>query len=457
MQPSLVVSGGGTKGAFEVGALEFLTRDADFYPPIMAGTSAGSLICAPLAQARDASHFQELVGVVRHNALAITDMSSLFGRQPWLDEISDTPLGDFINQIISIRTRPAIATDPDGAADPLTDSDPPRKHRTLFDIGKTIGKSDELVKAGKYLREIPSAIMNLDPMEAGYRGTSNSGVAAIDEELVAASGITLRVTISSLSDGVGRYVTDQGSLVESDSQTPYPAGGTPGVIEGICASASVPIVFPPRRIGDSFYVDGGVIQNTPLSAVVDCGAHDVIVLMASPMSLNHEDTAFDKSSFVSIYARSAQDMTAQELQRVNLAYPLADGANMTIIAPTVDVLGLFEVEGGLLTMDFDYGWMRAAEVTAQLSQQDSQRLGKASDTIVQQRERCWFIEDRLLDSGPTTKLVAALRRSREQVIDSVKVWQSAGLPQPQQLQSWGHTWEEHDQDIPQALQGLAVI
>ena len=109
MSSALVVSGGGTKGAFEVGALEYLSRNADFYPRIMAGTSAGSLICAPLAQAANAEQFKELVGVVRSNCLAITKITDMFAREPWLDEISDTPLGTFIAELISVRARPPLA------------------------------------------------------------------------------------------------------------------------------------------------------------------------------------------------------------------------------------------------------------------------------------------------------------------------------------------------------------
>ena len=457
MTPALVISGGGAKGAFEVGALEFLTRNADFLPKIMAGTSAGSMICTPLAQASDAQKFKELVSVVRSNCLSITDMSTLFGRQPWLDEISDTPLGQFIDGVISTRTRPVIVADPEGVADPLAQDDPPRKHRTLFAIGSTIGRSGELVKAGKYLHDLPSSVLNLDPMEAGYRGEFDGGVAKLDEELVAKSGIKLRITMASLSDGVGRYVTETGDMVESDAKTPYPPGGKPGVIKGMCASASVPIVFPPRRIGNSVYVDGGVVQNTPLSAVVECGAKDVIVLMASPRSLKREETDYTQSSFMSIYARAAQDMTAEELERINLSYPLADGATMTVIEPTVDVLGLFEVEGALLKMDMDYGWMRAAETMSDLSADKKEQLGEASDTIVQQRERVWFIEERLLDDGADSDMVGALRRSRKRVVQMVQEWQAAGLTQPESMDQWGHVWEEHTRDVPKALQGLAVI
>lgn len=456
MSSALVVSGGGTKGAFEVGALEYLSRKADFYPRIMAGTSAGSLICAPLAQAANAEQFKELVGVVRSNCLAITKITDMFAREPWLDEISDTPVGTFIAELISVRSRPPLAADPEDVSGSLTSADRPMKHHTLFTVGRTVAKSGELVKASKYLRESPTAIMNLDPTEAGYRGQRSGGVAPIDEERIASSGVTLRVTVTSLTDGVGRYVTEKGSMVAADAVTPYEAGGTPGVIEGICASSSVPIVFPPRRIGDCIYVDGGIVQNTPLSAALSCGAKDVIVLLASSRTMTRDETDYTKSSFLTIYSRAAQDITARELERVSLSSPTTR-SSVTFVEPTVNVLGLFEIEAALLKIDFDYGWLRAAEAMAELTSEERQALGAASDAIIQQRERAWFAEERILECGPEADLVGSLRRSRQRVVESVAIWEPYGLPQPKNMKRWGHTWEEHDQQIPDALQDVAVV
>ena len=37
---------------------------------------------------------------------------------------------------------------------------------------------------------------------------------------------------------------------------------------------------------------------------------------------------------------------------------------MTVIDPVVDVVGPFEVEPGLMRINMDYGWLRAADVMA---------------------------------------------------------------------------------------------
>ncbi|MDO8528030.1 MAG: patatin-like phospholipase family protein [Deltaproteobacteria bacterium] len=44
------------------------------------------------------------------------------------------------------------------------------------------------------------------------------------------------------------------------------------------ASAAVPIIFPPIRIGRYFYVDGSIRQNTPMSPAVQLGADKIMII-----------------------------------------------------------------------------------------------------------------------------------------------------------------------------------
>ena len=52
--------------------------------------------------------------------------------------------------------------------------------------------------------------------------------------------------------------------------------------ERVEASAAVPAVFPPVRIGDAVYVDGGVLMNTPLKPAIDAGAGTLHVIYLDP-------------------------------------------------------------------------------------------------------------------------------------------------------------------------------
>ena len=44
------------------------------------------------------------------------------------------------------------------------------------------------------------------------------------------------------------------------------------------ASAAIPFLFPSVRIGDHYYVDGGLRMNTPLAPAVRLGANRVLVI-----------------------------------------------------------------------------------------------------------------------------------------------------------------------------------
>jgi NTE family protein len=50
------------------------------------------------------------------------------------------------------------------------------------------------------------------------------------------------------------------------------------VIPAVLASAAIPGVFPPVKIGDAYLFDGGIASNTPIAAAVGLGAERIVVL-----------------------------------------------------------------------------------------------------------------------------------------------------------------------------------
>lgn len=55
---------------------------------------------------------------------------------------------------------------------------------------------------------------------------------------------------------------------------------TGAIVQAVLASTAIPGVFPPVRIGDRLLIDGGVANNTPISAAIRLGATRVVVLPA---------------------------------------------------------------------------------------------------------------------------------------------------------------------------------
>jgi NTE family protein len=49
-------------------------------------------------------------------------------------------------------------------------------------------------------------------------------------------------------------------------------------LDAIAAAASIPGVFPPVRIGERRLIDGGVVNNTPISHAIELGAERVYIL-----------------------------------------------------------------------------------------------------------------------------------------------------------------------------------
>jgi NTE family protein len=49
-------------------------------------------------------------------------------------------------------------------------------------------------------------------------------------------------------------------------------------VQAILASAAIPGVFPPVRVGDRLLIDGGVVNNTPITVAIELGASEVWVL-----------------------------------------------------------------------------------------------------------------------------------------------------------------------------------
>ena len=98
----------------------------------------------------------------------------------------------------------------------------------------------------------------------------------------------------------------------------------------------------------------------------------------------------------------AEELGYLSTQAENLATPLPDGTINTIIQPTIDVVGTFEVHPGLMKIDIDYGRLRAEEALADLDEGMLPIVTQASDTITLQRDRAWHIENVAIAEGRLT-------------------------------------------------------
>ena len=176
------------------------------------------------------------------------------------------------------------------------------------------------------------------------------------------------VALSAMSYTTGRPVT----FVQGASDTPtwerahgsaVPASLT---VDHVMASAAVPIVFPAVRIGAEFYGDGSIRQTAPLAPALSLGARAIVAIgltsartVASPARAGDYPSAAQSLGllFDAIFL-DALDADAERLDRVNVLLaalppeaPAPDGLRpieLLLLHPTRDLADLAAGQGRLL-------------------------------------------------------------------------------------------------------------
>ena len=124
---AFVLAGGGTKGAFEAGAIRYLVEEEAITPEVITATSAGSICAVVLAQARTHRELVDRARDLHDDLLAMTDSQLLFGKQPWVAALDGTPFGRAVDGYVTERTRPPIPGQSPPDQSP-SDQHPPDQH-----------------------------------------------------------------------------------------------------------------------------------------------------------------------------------------------------------------------------------------------------------------------------------------------------------------------------------------
>jgi hypothetical protein len=304
-----------------------------------------------------------------------------------------------------------------------------------------------------------SSVLNLEPLADALRHGSEEGVRAVDPALVARPGLQLRLAVTALRAGVVRYVTQDGTIVEADARTPAPgeAAGPVDLLDGAIASASVPMIFPPRPLADDDYVDGGVVEIIPVRAAVELGAARIFAVVAVPLAVPRDDRDYATAPAGYIGLRSMGMIGVAERQISNLAFAKPAGSTLTVIDPVVDVVGLFEIQPGLLRINKDYGWLRAADVLAEGDADLLADIAAGTHELVDARREAWRLEETLWaaersrDAGSEPGTLALVREQKERVRELVEKRKHLGFPVPDDCEAWWSEYETHNGPRPARL------
>jgi NTE family protein len=233
---ALVLTGGGARGAYQVGVLRCLARNIPGLSfPILAGVSAGAINASFLAA---------------HPGTLAEATEELYGIWSRLE----------VEDIFRIDTV-SLA-----------------RHFTRW--------ASRLVSGGMSLPEV-RGLVDTGPLHDTIRHASTT----VDGELIGIQRNLERGTLRALALTALNYTTEQTvTWVQTRDMQPWsqprhrslPARIT---TEHVMASAALPLFFPAVRLGDDWYGDGGIRLSTPLVPALRLGATRILAI-----SPHHEPT-----------------------------------------------------------------------------------------------------------------------------------------------------------------------
>ena len=265
----LVLSGGGARGAFQVGVWEVLLRDPRgmrALPAVVSGTSAGALNGALIA-----------AGVPPEDMLEF-----------WLDLGRKPPV--IANEVFFRSLRSALLR--------LLSREP---GRPLGQRGRELKILGGLLWKHRWYRQSGIAAMALEYMLTARFDTFSDLldsivtsylfdttpvreriVKALRQRSLRATEVALAINVVDVqTGGVIRIVNrkPKKSQGASDAHYRYEPEITPDMI---LASASIPLLFNSVRVGKLELWDGGLLVNTPLAPTVALGARRIVPVLVTP-------------------------------------------------------------------------------------------------------------------------------------------------------------------------------
>lgn len=389
----LVLSGGGSRADFEIGALSYLYDRVGIEPTVISGTSAGSILGAVLAQYPDAAGQRRALGRLERLWREMADSEEMFTPNEWFVRLRQRGPEWFAALQRQQRQNPLGRTFARVAASgPL----PLRLPRADAGEGQGAFGVLELLTA---LREVGRARPDLAVILRGAErekalyepGPIVQRLAEPDlfsSARVASSGVRLRIAAVSLESGELHYITETGDMVDRENQ---PLRGDPvDLVEAVHASCAIPAVFRPVPLRQDTYVDGGVRETLPAEIVMrHLGVDRCFAVVASPPGLPRQASYRDKD-MLSVIMRSSVGIMTDESLRDEVAWARAAGA--TVIAPQIEIHDMLSVNPGLTAISLDYGYVRAAEAVEGASEREE---ALTRELFILRRE-IWRAEEQLL-------------------------------------------------------------
>jgi len=259
----LVLSGGGARGAFQVGVYERLLRDARFAggPAVLSGTSAGAINAALIAAGKSPRELMAFWNGIADDPPVAA--SPLFFHT-LMRTLLQLTAEESLRWITSTRPLRAFLQR-------ARNHWPPRR-------GSLLAVWVEYLLATRF--ELVSRLLDgiREPYVVDTTQLRARLVDALGGERIASNGFRLAInTVDAHTGHVVRYVNAETALTRPPDYIVVDAI----TVDMVLASASIPLLFPPVQIGGRLLWDGGLLVNTPLAPVVALGAEEIITVLVT--------------------------------------------------------------------------------------------------------------------------------------------------------------------------------
>ena len=313
----LVLSGGGARGAFQVGVYERLLEDPRFAarPVVLSGTSAGGINAALIAAGKSPREMLQFWKSIADDP-PVTASAAFFGSAlrtlarlsfeeavRWLG--TSLPLRTFLHRV--------------------------KNHRSLRP-GSVLALWVEFLLTARF--ELVSRFLEgiREPFVVDTAPLRARLVDVFGGERVPNRGVRLALnTVDVHSGRVVRFVTAPAPVTRSADYIVVDAI----TVDMVLASASIPLLFPPVRVGTHLLWDGGLLVNTPLAPAVALGAEEIVTVLVTeppeplPGPLRHFGRAVERT--VDSFLENAYNMDRKLLLERNRVTRLQRGPYREVI------------------------------------------------------------------------------------------------------------------------------
>jgi len=359
----LALSGGGSQGSFQAGVLRFLYDEVRVRPSVVCGSSVGAINGAKLAEGDDPGSGRRAIDELVAIWHGLQDNGDLWIADPWLEKL---------------RGHSAWASEMRGRA---------AEHGAAGSQARVV-----LRMLGEMVRNPPDADGTLEAVRQALRARSllrNDPIRAMLEarlvpERIPSSGITLRIGAVCLETGELRYVTERGELLGRDGSR---RNGDPvSIVDAAVASSSIPVIFPPARLGEEHYVDAGVREILPVEPAVGLvGASGLVFAVVASAPGVEPIADVENRGLLDLARRVSSDIAPDETLVKDMEPPIGWRGRLEMVAPEFDVHDVLTVDRTLIGASLDYGYLRAADVLLELG--DEERMLTAEITRSRMRLR----------------------------------------------------------------------